>query len=107
MHVAADRALLESSLFGFFPNAIKVRITNEIDSSVCNCGRCDDCFRQSYGTELLLTENLASCSARLKNVELSALRADVQLAIGEHWRGLLNRAEWFLAECLAVVEIEC
>src|SRR5882762_3878856 len=90
----------------FFPDAIQIRITYKIDSSVRNCGRCDDCFRQSYGTELLLTENLASSSARLKNVELSALRANIQLAIGEHRRGLLNRAECFLPELLAGVEIK-
>ena len=54
----------------------------------------------------VLVEDLTPCASRLQDEELAVLGADIQLAVGQHRRGLLDRAQIFVHSCLPVVGIE-
>src|SRR5262249_44599050 len=62
--------------------------------------------RHCYSSQLLLVENLASGRRRFENKKLSILSTDVQFAVSQHWRRLLNRSESFNPELLAGVYVE-
>src|SRR5262249_61160881 len=56
--------------------------------------------------ELGFAQNLATGWAWLENEEFSVLGANVELAVGEHRRRALQRAEGLLPELLAGVDVK-
>src|SRR5689334_24318473 len=91
---------------GLLADCVETRVTGEIDAAVRDGCGADDGFGLRFSAELILIENLASSCRRLEDVELPILSANGQLAVGQHRRSFLDRAEVLYPELLASVHVE-
>src|SRR5258705_10755347 len=55
------------------PDCIKTRITDDINPTIGNCDRGDNCFRLLFCAQLILIKDLAPCGGRFEDKKLSAL----------------------------------
>jgi hypothetical protein len=79
---------------------------HDVDASVGDRGRADDGLRRRFGAQPVFVEHLDPLDGRPQNEELAVLRSDIQLAVAEHERGFLDRAEVSRPQLLAGIQIE-